>query len=149
MMRLGRPSVGRILIEQQSLTTDQLTAALRHQSQSGGRMGDVLIRLGYCSDREVARSLAEQLGVPFVDLEDTPPHPSCVHMLPAKVALEYGVIPVRMQGDRLLVVARDPNDIRVDTAVEQATGLRVLVGVATEMQLMRALRKYYDRDVWN
>jgi type IV pilus assembly protein PilB len=149
MMRLGRPNVGRILRDRQSITDEQLKAALQYQAKSGGRMGEVLIRLGYCSDVEIARSLAEQLGVPFVDLDETPPQPACVYMIPGKVALDFGVVPVRMQGDRLLVVARDPNDIRVDAAVELAAGVRILVGVTTEMQLMRALKKYYDRDVWH
>src|SRR5687768_3982335 len=116
-MVAGRPRLGCILIESGCITEEQLDTAVQHQVSSGCRLGEALIALGFCSDLQIARALAEQLEVPFVDLHETPPSADCVDLLPREVALCNGVLPIRMQNGRLLVAALDPYDIRLDEAV--------------------------------
>jgi len=140
----GRPNLGRILIDQGVITNPQLDAAIQHQITRGCRLGEALMDLGFCSDAGIARALAEQLEIPFVDLHQTPPVPSFLALLPREIALEHGVIPVRMEKDRLLVAARDPFDIRADEVVRQATGMRVVLCSAPESQLTELLQQCYS-----
>src|SRR5947209_1134537 len=60
------------------------------------------------------------------------------------IAMEHGVLPVRMDGHRLLVVVRDPFDIQLDDLIRQATNLPVLTGLAPESQLRELLHQYYS-----
>jgi type IV pilus assembly protein PilB len=141
-MIAGRPKLGAFLIERQILTDSQLETAIRHQIASGCRLGRALIDLGFCTDADIARALAEQLEIPFVDLDETPPAADCVTLLPPDVALEYGVLPLRIQGKRLLVAVLDPYDIRIDEVLRQATGLLPALVLAPESQIQRFLRLY-------
>jgi type IV pilus assembly protein PilB len=142
----GRPKLGSLLTTSGVITPEQLERAIEHQISSGCRLGEALITLGFCTDAQIAQALAEQLQIPFLDLEESPPLPGCVSLLPRQVALEYGVIPIRMQGTRLLVAARDPFDIRVDEAVRQATGLQVVLATAPESQLVGLLHRHYKEN---
>lgn len=146
-MLLGRPNLGQILVSNGIISAEQLQAALTHQAKSRCRLGEALIALGFCTELEIARCLAEQLEIPFVNLHETPPLPSCVALLPREVALEFGVLPVRMEGNRLLVVARDPFDIRVDDAIRSAAGVPVILAIAPESQLHEYLQLNYS-DNW-
>jgi type IV pilus assembly protein PilB len=107
-----------------------------------------LITLGFCADTDIARALAEQLEIPYLDLEESPPAPNCVALLPREVAIGHGVLPIRMQGNRLLVAAQDPFDIRIDEVVRQATGLQVILAIAPETQLWELLRQHYSENLF-
>lgn len=137
-----RTQLGNILQRHGVISEDQLQAALQHQQLHGGRMGDALIALGYCSDVEIARVLAEQVEIPFVDLQQTPPTAEALALVPAAVAREHAVVPVRLEANRLLVAARNPFDIRIDEALRRVTKLPVVVAAAAESQLAEVLRRY-------
>lgn len=143
----GRPRLGSILIKNRVVSAVELHAAVQFQVQNACRLGEALLELGFCSEAELARGLAEQLEIPFVDLSEDRPQPQCVAMIPRDVALEHGVLPIRMDGDRLLVVARNPFDIRVDEAVRQVCDVPVIVGIAAESQLREVLQHYYTKDI--
>src|SRR5687768_12915292 len=100
--------LGKVLIQQGIVTPEQLQTALDYQKSAGVRLGEALTALELCSDEQVARSLALQFDLPFVDLDETAPSPECVATIPAQVALKYCVLPVRMEGDRLIVAVADP-----------------------------------------
>jgi type IV pilus assembly protein PilB len=143
-MVVGRPKLGTFLLESGNLSEQQLDTAIEHQVTHGCRLGESLVALGYCTDALVAQALAEQLDIPFLDLEENPPSPACITLLPREVALALGVLPVRLQEHRLLVAVQDPYDIRVDEAVRQATGLHAVIAAAPPAQLRELLRQHYS-----
>jgi len=140
----GRPNLGQLLLRQGLVTCDKLDIAIRHQIAHSCRLGQALVDLDLCSDVEVAQALAEQLEIPFVDLQRTPPLLSFIRLIPRHIALEHGVLPLRMEGSKLLVAARDPFDIRVDEVVRQAVNMPVILASAPESQLRELLQRYYS-----
>lgn len=142
-MLLGRPSLGQILIKSGLISQEELNAALEHQALHGRRLGESLIALSYCTDGQIAESLAEQLQIPLVNLAETPPLPSCVAMIPPEIALQYEALPVRFEDTRLLVAVLDPFDIRIDDALQRVTGSPVLLAIAPEGQLRHLLLQHY------
>jgi len=140
----GRPQLGEILIRRGILTRDQLEECLSYRRERGTRLGKALADLGYCSDIEIARALAEQLEVPFVDLKETPPSASLMALLPREIAFSLSVVPVRMDFGRLLVATLDPFDVRADQAVTEATGLPVVLAAAPETQIRELLLTGYS-----
>lgn len=147
-MVAGRPRLGCFLIESGVITEEQLDRAVEHQVSTGCRLGEALIALGFCSDAEIAQALAEQLEIPFVDLYQTPPDPGCVALVPREVALQYGVVPIRMRGSRLLVAVRDPYDIRLDEAIRRVTNLQVVLALAPQSQLEEHLLRYWNETLF-
>ena len=47
--------IGQILIETGAITSEQLELALKEQKQTGEKLGQILQRLGICSEQEIAR----------------------------------------------------------------------------------------------
>ena len=54
--------LGRLLVERDLLTEEQLNAALAQQEQSGKPLGQVLVELGFLPEASVAQALATQHG---------------------------------------------------------------------------------------
>lgn len=137
-----RTQLGNLLLRHGTISDDQLHAALHHSKEANCRVGEALIALGYCSEVEIGRVLAQQMELPFVDLRETPPMPQVLRQFNRELAQTYQVVPVRMEGGRLLVAAANPFDIRIDEAVRKATGLRVTVASAVESQIREAIRNW-------
>ena len=67
-----RLQLGALLVEKGLITEAQLSEALVERRLNGGFLGETLVRLGFVFEDELARTLAEQAGVPFVNLEANP-----------------------------------------------------------------------------
>ena len=77
---------------------EQLDATLDIQRHSGRRVGDILVELGALSSFELARVLADHLGVPFIDLRTKPPDPMLTSLLPEEVARRYDALAIARVG---------------------------------------------------
>lgn len=139
----GRPNLGKILTERKVITQRQLESALEYQKVHGRRLGEALEEMHFCTDVQIARALAEQLEIPFVDLEKTPPARRFLELIPREVAIEHGVVAVRFDGNRLLVAARDPFDVRADEAARHCTRMNVRLASVPHSQLKDLLLKGY------
>ncbi len=140
----GRPNVGHLLLKNGIISQAQLDEAIATQAERGCRLGEALVGLDFCSDAQIAQVLAEQLEIPYIDLHQHPPSPECVALISRETALEHGVLPVRLDGDRLLVAVRDPYDIRVDEVLRRATDHQIVLGAAPESQIRDLLYQFYS-----
>lgn len=133
-MKTARTRLGLILIRQGAISPEELESGMLYQVRTeamgagdgashGFRLGEALVSLGLCSEREVARGLAEQMEIPFVDLQEEPPTEEALGRIPLKMAAEFQALPVRISGDCLVVAAADPTDRRLHEALNQATDL--------------------------
>ena len=71
-----RKYLGEILIEMEAVMESQVESALQEQMDGDQRMvGEILISRQQCTAEDIARALAEQNGMRFIDLEvlDLPP----------------------------------------------------------------------------
>jgi hypothetical protein len=145
---MNSPQLGAVLLSRGFITGVQLEQALKHHDDEGCRLGEAVLALGFCSEAQIARALADQLGMPFADLEETPPRPGVLQLVPRSLAQQYGVVPVQRQGGRLLVVARNPLDFSIDAVLRQAAGMPVIIACGVDSQITRVLEHYEQLSCW-
>ena len=85
---------GELLLKRQCVSAEQLEQALSEQSDSGGRIGSVLLQLGHVSNDDLGQCLSIQHGVPFASAGQLA-HASVEAMgaIPGNLCHRYGVIP--------------------------------------------------------
>ncbi|MCR4410986.1 MAG: type II/IV secretion system protein, partial [Thermoguttaceae bacterium] len=105
-----KASYTEILIRQGVLTPDQITEAEQMARQSNQKLQDVLIRQGYATGEEVARAMAEQHGLDYVDLTEVVIPPTVIELVPESVARENAIIPLSEEDGSLKIIASDPDD---------------------------------------
>jgi hypothetical protein len=64
-----RPLLGTILAERGLIDPARLAEALAEAQATGQRVGEVLLRKGWIYEQELARALAHQYGLEYVDLK--------------------------------------------------------------------------------
>ena len=60
---LQRSRLGRIVVERQWVTEEQLELAVQRQQTTGERLGEALVALGFVSQRQIDRALRKQTNV--------------------------------------------------------------------------------------
>jgi general secretion pathway protein E len=127
---------------------DELTLhrALRAQRQSGERFDLVLTRLGLIAEADLARLLAEFLGLPLIDLAQLPEVPLLADRLQLQFLKGSRIIPVADRGDSLLVAMADPFNAEAAAALSYLLGRPVEYGVMPAGDIERALERLYGRD---
>jgi len=135
--------IGELLTKAKLLTEEQLNRALDEQKQSGGRIGEHLIRLGYVSEEDILDCLSQQYGVPSINLQHFEIDESIIRLIPSDVARKYQFIPVSKTGATLTVAMSDPTNVFAMDDITFITGYRVEPVVASEESLRAAIDAYY------
>jgi type IV pilus assembly protein PilB len=135
--------IGEMLVKANLITPDQLEIALNHQRQNGGRLGSILIKLGFVEDDDISSLLCKKYGVPSINLAFSEIDLSAIKLIPAAVAQKYLVIPLRRTGSTLTVATVDPTNVLAMDDIKFMTGCNVEPVVATESSVMEALEKHY------
>jgi Type II secretion system (T2SS), protein E, N-terminal domain len=93
------------------------------------------------SERDLARLLAAQMGLPFVDLEHSEVDPFAARLLSEDDARMYSALPVALvEGRALLAVARPTNEPAIRRVAEKI-GREVDLAVAARTDLLRAIER--------
>ena len=113
------------------VTKDELEAALVEQRSSGLRLGEILVDRGAVTRTQVARVLAEQHELPFIELAESDMEIEAATLLPEDLARRYSALPVSLEPDgTLLVAVADPTNVLHSDELRLALGVPLRFGVA-------------------
>lgn len=134
-----RLRLGELLVQAGKLSARDLERALSAQQEMGGLLGHVLTRLGLVSEIDVARTLAEQLGIALVSADGFPEVVPEVEGLLSEFLNANAVCPLRLEGQVLHVAMAMPQDAFVLKALRLATGCTIHPYLALEGDIEKAL----------
>ncbi|NQU40787.1 MAG: Flp pilus assembly complex ATPase component TadA [Lentisphaerae bacterium] len=140
--------LGDILLNSGVISTSELDLALEQQRGTDQFLGDVLLEMGYVSPGDIARALAVQLDIPFIELGDAYQlRAEEVQLVPESVARRFCLVPLKKESaSAVTVVMRDPLDIEALDAVRSLTQMEVIKAVSTEDRILAAIDKFYRAD---
>lgn len=143
-MEIKSNMLGDLLLEAGLIDQFQLDSALSYQRNLGGQIGSALVKLGYLPHETIVEFLEAQQLYSRVSLEELTVAPLLLELLPVQRMQQLKVFPVelRYQGkEKILRVAMiDPTDLRLIENLQFITGCRILPLVATEEDIIRAIR---------
>jgi type II secretion system (T2SS) protein E len=137
---LAPPRIGELLIRKGFLTQEKLDWALAESRASKDLLGVVLLRSKLIYEDELARTLSEQLDIPYVSVMRIGIDQHVVRLIPAEAGEAAAAIPVRVLDSTVQVAFADPTDERA-LAVVSAHLPRITVGVAELSDIRLAWRE--------
>jgi type IV pilus assembly protein PilB len=136
--------LGDILIAQGVIDAEKLAGALSDQRAFGGKLGRTLVDLGYVSEDELVKALAEQLDLDTVDLDTVEIEVEALSCLPVDACERYGVFPIRVDAvSRVLWVATAEPDRQTLQEVAGVARQTLSPMLASMSSIDRAIRRYY------
>lgn len=141
-MTQAKKQIGRILLQQQALTPEQLEQAL---AAGGGRLASRLAQAGTITDHAALKALSEQHGIPGIDLGQVCLRLEDLELLPREIAEKHLILPVLVREDRLFVAMANPRERQVLDELEFVSGKKVYPYVALESTLTHVIQDAYSR----
>ncbi|MCJ7705027.1 MAG: type IV-A pilus assembly ATPase PilB [Desulfobacterales bacterium] len=135
--------LGELLIKRNFITPEQLKKAQDEQKLKGGRLESNLIKLGYIKEDELLSFLSAQYRVPSVKISKIEINPNIVKLIPPSTSKKYFIIPINRVGPKLTLAMADPSNIVVIDEIKFMTGFNVEPVVASETEIVDAIKKYY------
>ena len=119
---LERPRLGDLLLKRGLITQEQLERALAESRESGVLLGRVMIRRQFIFEDELARTVADQLDLPYVNLHVTGYDRSSAMLVPSQEGMRIAALPVGIFAGRIRVVFADPMDEGAKNLVRKHVG---------------------------
>jgi response regulator RpfG family c-di-GMP phosphodiesterase len=144
---------GEKLIQAGVIDQAQLDGALRHQEQTGQRLGEALLELGYISEQDLLHHLAKEFNTQYVSskkLATLVVEPDLLELIPAKLAESHLVFPILQdrKNNQLGVVSCEPQGFEGLEEARIISGMeKVRVYVAQRDAVRALIKKHYQGDV--
>jgi len=135
--------LGELLVKRNFITLDQLKKAAEETKFKGGRLETNLVRLGFIKEDDLLSFLSAQYRVPSVKLSKLEINPNVIKLVPASKAKNHFIIPIQRVGPKLTLAMADPSNIVVIDEIKFMTGFNVEPVVASETEIIEAIKKYY------
>ncbi|MGQ9455207.1 MAG: type II secretion system ATPase GspE [Armatimonadota bacterium] len=137
--------IGEIFIRKGLITSDQLELALERQKLLKRResLGDVLVSMGFISEKDRVICLGEQWGVPFVELNEMELDSSLGKVVPQSTARKLKVVPIAKKNGKLTLAMKNPLDIFAIDEVRMLAGIDVEPAIALEEDILNAINRLY------
>jgi len=81
------------------------------QKDDPRELGQLLLSLGHINKTDLARALAQRLRLDFIELTERDVDKGVATLVEQKVLRKHGVVPLRLENNRLLVAMSDPTNI--------------------------------------
>lgn len=139
-------SLGAILLENSTLTQEQLEEALNYQREKAVKLGEALIQLKFLRNEDILKALSIQLGIPYLNKVDSEAISSdVVSQLPLNYAKKNEVLPLRKENGAIIVAMADPLNHYVMDDLRLVYNQPIRPVIASSYEIMGAINNAYNK----
>jgi len=142
-MKYTTLKLGEILINNRTMTEEAMDRALAEQKGSGKRIGEILVKGQYITERQLIDSLCAQLDIDYMDLDTVKLDPFLSKYVPEAIAKANMVVPVEKKGNTLILAVIDPLNYNVIQDVSTFSKLTVNIVMAERAKLEHKIFELY------
>src|ERR1700733_10720894 len=111
-MRIADSLVEKLLSKSKQLTREQLTELHQQEATEKKPLQDLVIKNNLLSEKDLTKLYAEEIEVPFVELNAKEIKHDVLKLLPERIARQYNSVVFDVQDKTKLVAMQDPDDIQ-------------------------------------
>ncbi|MDR2899031.1 MAG: GspE/PulE family protein [Clostridiales bacterium] len=141
-------NLGKALIKNNIIDEKQLNQAyeyIKKQNEAGRwtTLSQALLESAFVKETDILKILGAQYNIPFIDLVETDISKDTLKLISGRLAKEHNIIPVKRDGNQLILAMSDPfNYIALDDA-KRFSGLNIHQVLAGSTDILEAIEKFY------
>ena len=136
--------LGNLLVDAGAIEESTLEAALEEQKVSKMRLGEILLKNGWLTERQLAEALSKQLRLPLVNLAKYKPSKEATKVIPEAVAQRLEIVPLAiLESGKVAIAMSDPLNVIAVDELRMITNAEFEINVATASDVRRALLNFY------
>jgi len=136
IFRTDPKRLGEFLISAGVVTKADIQQALAEKGKTGELLGEVLVRKGLASERDVAEVISAQFSIPFIEVDQFDISMDAFAAVDTELMEKYCFVPLDKLGDVLLIAMGGVLGKAVTDEIESKCGcsLQVVVSTATAVR---------------
>ncbi|MDR1514903.1 MAG: Flp pilus assembly complex ATPase component TadA [Synergistaceae bacterium] len=136
--------LGDLLVNAGAISKSTLDSALEEQKISRMRLGEILLKNGWLTERQLAEALSRQLKLPLVSLARYKPTREAIRIIPEAVAQRLEIVPLAiLESGKIAIAMSDPLNVLAVDELRMITNADFEINVATASDVRRALMNFY------
>jgi type IV pilus assembly protein PilB len=134
------------LLRETGQVTEQHIEHANKTKKLGESLVEALVKSGSVSEEDVARTMAVNSGMEFVDLSGQAVNPDLKNVVTEEVARRYGVVPLNVDQGRLQIAISDPNNFETLDALPHVLGMEMDFYCATPENIRTLMTSLYGNE---
>ncbi|MCD4826520.1 MAG: Flp pilus assembly complex ATPase component TadA [Acholeplasmataceae bacterium] len=134
--------IGDVLLQAKVITQKQLNDALKKKEENE-RLGETIVRLEYANEMQILKALEDSTGVQRVSLLNFTIDENVLKLVDESFCRRNTMIPLRIEGNKLMFATSDPLDFAVVEELRLITGFRPKMYAAPKNEISTQIEKYY------
>jgi len=139
-MTKKRRHLGEILYKAGLVKKEALIDAIKTGKSNNKRLGQVLLDLKLIDEETLAKALAKQFGLKYVDLDQVTIPSDAVKIIPEDLIRRHSILPLSVANGRLKLIISDPMDLDMMDSVR----LRLNTELECYLASTKKIRSYID-----
>ena len=140
-----REQLGALLVKRNLITSDKLEAALELSSKEHILLGKALLKLHLVNEKDLARAIASQFDLPFVELEKFYINSDLASYINMAYARRNQIVPVELLENQLTIAVATPLSHDEIGHIEQFLHLKIKQVIAVDSEITAAQLKVYSK----
>ncbi len=134
---------GQVLVRRGKVAENELDEALKLQSKSKEPLGLILTKLGYITEEDVTGAVAEQAGLPRMELDIADIQHGVTQYVPFNLARRHNTVPIKVEGNVLHLATDTIPAGHVITNLSRMTGKQVKFYIAPSSLITSFIKNLY------
>jgi type IV pilus assembly protein PilB len=126
------------------ITEQQLIEALKVQKNEGGKLGEVIVKMNFITEKGILEALSDQFGIPQINLDQTEIDPDVIPLIPLNTIRRFHIMPIRNVNNMLTIAISDPTKAFDLKEIKLLTGLDIEPLLASENAIAKAIETHYE-----
>lgn len=117
---------------------------LKVQSRTREMLGVILVKLGYVTHEDIARTIADIWGLEYIDLEIVDAEESAVKLLSRPLAERHNVVPLKIENGSMTMACDMPLTPQVLGNLQRVTGKQIRLCIATTDRVKGVIKEIFE-----
>ena len=139
--------LGKTLLNLNLITLEKLEIALKEQAVRKGRLGEILVKLGFISEDDMLRALSSQLELKYLKFSEFPKTIPSEAYPTIKFMKQYKFVPIGMDNGVMKIATADPLNEYVIDALKIFSKHSPEIYLSSEKDIMEAIEQYFGGNV--
>jgi hypothetical protein len=132
-----------ILLEHKTISPEQAKEAREYAERSGLELRDAFVQLKIVEPDQAAQALAQELGLPYVDLADMLPDDEVLDQVPKATVKQHSILPLFVDQGVLLVACVQLIEHELEDELRLRFNMPVRCVLAAPLAINQAIAKFY------
>ena len=132
MQAFRKKDIGVILIERGYMNPVHLPAIVEKLTSTRQRFGEIAVHEGFVTEENLARALAVQFNLEYVDLSSFKMDSELLNQLPPDAIYRFHFVPLEIQPHVIVVAVSDPTDVVKLDELELLLNRQVQIRIASD-----------------